>query len=95
MSEFCKKCGEYIFADRKCQCKGFLITDDQCGDKPFSFYCNAHSDESAAERYAERNFVTHDYRLEWELKVNGIKMFVEVRSEPAFYATKERENPND
>jgi len=89
MVEFCEKCKEYLWGTKKCQCKEFLIIDKEfCGDEPISFWCVEDDEEGAAEAYAKRNFDRQDQSMEWNIVVNGIKMFVEVIMEPTFNATK-------
>lgn len=81
---WCERCNGYILI--KCDCKNHIIKDLDYDDE-VEFW--AKGDElQVAEEYAERNFSRHDFRDEWDLEINNIKIFVKVESEPVFRASK-------
>ncbi len=88
----CTKCGEYSLFEHKCKpewevvCADYLDVDDP--GKTFGFDAKL-----AALRFVEKNFANLDYPEEMEIWVKKHedtkwqKFDIEVRAEPAFYAT--------
>jgi len=83
----CKKCESWLRPSGQCNCKMYLIHDDLNGDD-LEFWSIAHDLCAVAADYAERHFGQYDFRMEWNISINGEKYEVEVRPEPAFYGHK-------
>ena len=76
----CDKCKEYNFIskDQKCNCKLFILIDEE--DEKMEFY--GSSEQEVALKYAERSNVDNDYYLmdnDAEIEVNGIRFSLSAR----------------
>lgn len=89
MSNFCKRCQNYVWLSAECCCKPFKVLDLDCGDdEPETFYSRHDEPRRIAEDYAERYYTDRDYPTEWSLEVEGEKFHVIVEQEPVFWASK-------
>ena len=71
----CKRCKDFLFLDKPCNCKLFVVTDDE--DEEVEIYA-MHSDD-AAERWAIVYNQDNDYALvddEVKITVDGVPYFV-------------------
>ena len=83
---FCGKCGDYVFATDKCNCRLYNVIDDEWGE---SVTIYAQSEQGAAKKHAEK--YNEDGGLINESKtilVNGSAYMISAEPSVEYYARK-------